>query len=79
MREQEQSANTMSRAIVRTDQGVQEHESEQQAVESSLTPITRDAQYMAKSHWNTVPTPGCTDPSMLYGKHDSQLMRLAKD
>ena len=31
VREQEQSANTVRRAIVRTDQGVREHESEQQA------------------------------------------------
>ncbi len=31
MQEQEQSANTMRRSIVRTDQAVQEHESEQQA------------------------------------------------
>ena len=29
VREQEQSANTVRQAIVRTDQGVQEHESEQ--------------------------------------------------
>ncbi len=31
MQEQEQSANTMRQAIVRTDQGVEEHKSEQQA------------------------------------------------
>ncbi len=31
MQEQEQSANTVRQAIVCTDQGVQEHESEQQA------------------------------------------------
>ncbi len=31
VQEQEQSADTVRRAIVRTDQGVQEHESEQRA------------------------------------------------
>ena len=31
MQEQEQSANTLRRAIVLTDQGVREHESEQRA------------------------------------------------
>ena len=39
MQEQEQSANTVRQAIVRTDQWVQEHESEQRAAARVGAPV----------------------------------------